>query len=128
MSVHFGLMEKFKMNKKSHNTYKAPSFKGSKPTQAQAAPPFKQLSGSQATGLLVLQEKKQQIFSDKKIRFAKNVQCTLNIGIEIFLCCETSLTLVSQQKNNGGIYEKILKTDYSSSFYGNGSYLCFLCK
>ena len=107
MSVHFGLMEKFKMNKKSHNTYKAPSFKGSKPTQAQAAPPFKQLSGSQATGLLVLQEKKQQIFSDKKIRFAKNVQCTLNIG---------------------GIYEKILKTDYSSSFNGNGSYLCFLCK
>ena len=40
MSVHFGLMEKFKMNKKSHNTYKVPSFKGSKQTQTQAAPPF----------------------------------------------------------------------------------------
>ena len=39
--------------------------------------------GSRPTGPLVLQEKNaKQIFLRQKFRFAKNVQCTLNIGIE----------------------------------------------
>ena len=69
-------------------------------------PGYNPLLGGQATGSLVLQEKiLQQIFS-------KNVQCTLNIGIEKFLCCETSLYArfatkkkLTEDKENGNFHK-----------------------
>ena len=49
--------------------------------------------GGRAIGPLIVNKKiLQQIFS-------KNVQCTLNIGIEKFLCCETSLYARFATKN-----------------------------